>query len=221
MSPDNFSTSLATKEIFYRDNVLPEASFGPPPPLSFSGLGPDLQIPTPSPLRSPDCCLQSRPTGSPSASTLTRWGNSSDEFEECIWIRYNQILEDNAHAAHMQQDYARALCFDALTRSFEVDAPTAGEECVLLPRIAAPSAAKENVQPSGTTSPFDVENRGQPKCTAVLSAAKMNVQSTRTVVPSAAEKSVQPPCTSGLPDAQKSVQPTCAMQDPALCGSMH
>jgi hypothetical protein len=79
------------------------------------------------------------------------------------------------------QDYARALRFDALIRSFEVDAPTAGEasahsprrtavpsaikECVLLPRIAAHSAAKENVQPSGATSPFDVKNRRQPECT--------------------------------------------------------
>jgi hypothetical protein len=54
----------------------------PSPPVLSSGLGPELQIPTSSPLRSPDLCLQSRPTGSPSASTLTCWGNSPDEFEE-------------------------------------------------------------------------------------------------------------------------------------------
>jgi hypothetical protein len=117
---------------------------------------------------------------------------------------------------------SRALRFDALIRSFEVDAPTAGEasahsprctavlsavkECVLSPRKAAPSAAKENVQPSGTTSPFDVGNCGQPKCTAVLSAAKMNVRPPRTVMPSAAKECLQPTCAIVPSAAKKNVQ---------------
>jgi hypothetical protein len=75
-SPDNFSDALATTET-YRDYVLSEASSGPPSALSLSGLGLDLHIPTPSSLRSPDSCLQSRPTGSSSTSTLSSPGASS------------------------------------------------------------------------------------------------------------------------------------------------
>jgi hypothetical protein len=85
-SPDNFSNSLATTEIFSIDYVLSEAFSGPPPPLSLSGLGLDLQIPPPSSLRSPDCCLQSRPTESPSTSTLSSSGDPSSGPIVCCQV---------------------------------------------------------------------------------------------------------------------------------------